>query len=484
MRIARIGVALASGLLAAELTLAQEPTATLLHQDSGGLLELEGERILRIRGIAGTLSLREGKPGELRYEARTRDNLRQPKKLALWLDGPALLLTTVEGQPGSETLVDIAVPPELGVVLETSDSLVQASALGGRLAIVGSGLDVAARGLKGEISLDLAGGKALVSGTVERLDLAGSKVEARIEYATGDVSIGVEDSQITITASSGPIEGEVVRSRFDGEALAGALRLTAAESEVSLTQCSGGAFLELTASPIELSQSKGEFEVNTDADVKFSAHEGSLKVASYGGIVHGTGGNCTVEIEADGGQVRLEQLVGTTTVRGREVDLQLWYPKGEVVVETSATKVLVKKAAAPVRITNEYGDVEVEESTEAVRVSVRDGNVRLHGMKTLVVVESERGDVDVGWVSFSAKEDCTITSGGDARVRLPASSNVRVEAHAPDGLVESDLPGITVDDEGRSAVGTLGGSRVAAQQRPAIRIRAGGDVHLGPPGHE
>jgi hypothetical protein len=256
---------------------------------------------------------------------------------------------------------------------------------------------------------------------------------------------------------------------------------------VSLDQCTGGGVLELSATPLTLSHTKGDLEVDTDADLGFTQHEGRLKVVGYGAAVRGTGSNGTLEIETDGAEVRLEQCAGTTTVRGRELDLNVFNPTGEVAVQVVSSRVSVKKAGGPLRLANEFGDIEVAESTHPVEVTIRDGNARLVGLKSSVKLDADGGDeIEVGWVSFSGQEDSLIRSGsGDLTVRLPSGANLRVEAQAPDGQIESGLQAIVVAEDGHSASGTLGATRAGTQTpRPTIRVHGGGDIHLDSPGRE
>ena len=74
---------------------ADEPT--LIHSESGGFITLEGESRVRVSGLKGTVAVRTGKEGELRYEVRSLDKRREERPIGLWLDGNAFEIAPLEG---------------------------------------------------------------------------------------------------------------------------------------------------------------------------------------------------------------------------------------------------------------------------------------------------------------------------------------------------------------------------------------------------
>lgn len=471
----------ATVLLVAAAVAEEGPSGTLLQEDSSGVLRLEGESRLLVRGMSGTFSVRAGPPGELGFEARSLDNRRTPRPVALWAEDRTLSLEPVEGDDGSATLIEIVVPAELAVDVETHDSLVQASALGGRLRITGQAVDVAARGLEGAAQLDVTGGKILVSGIQDELELRGSGLEARIEYAAGYVFVSLKESRLDVASCGAAIEGEVEKTTVTGLKLQGPVELDADDSELSFEGAVGGGVFNLGATPLSLARTQGAFDVTTDAAVDFSQHDGELKILGYGAAVHGANSLGQLEIETDGAEVRLEQLEGTTAVSGRDLEVWVQNPKGEVAVRATISKIVVKKSSASLVLENEYGDIEVEESLESVDVNIRDGEARLTGLKGPLHLTSEGGEVNVRWVAMTSEEDSSIEAGsGDVRLVLPATVNLRVDAESSGGRIEADgLPGVRVGGDGQSASGFVGPSRATAQaRRPTLRVRSAGDVYL------
>ena len=77
------------------VSFAQE--AVLFEEASSGILELSGHSRLDIEGFAGTVFVRAGKRGELRYSAATRTARREPHPVALWLRGGKIIFRPVAG---------------------------------------------------------------------------------------------------------------------------------------------------------------------------------------------------------------------------------------------------------------------------------------------------------------------------------------------------------------------------------------------------
>ena len=73
---ALVALCVAAWVAAGSGSTARAQEAVLVHAESGGFITLEGETLVRVSGIQGTVAVRTGKDGELRYEVRTLDNRR------------------------------------------------------------------------------------------------------------------------------------------------------------------------------------------------------------------------------------------------------------------------------------------------------------------------------------------------------------------------------------------------------------------------
>jgi len=62
----------------------------LLAEGAGGILDLEGERRLEVVGLQGSILVRLGKEGEIRFAARSLSDRKVERPVALWADGTTL----------------------------------------------------------------------------------------------------------------------------------------------------------------------------------------------------------------------------------------------------------------------------------------------------------------------------------------------------------------------------------------------------------
>jgi len=470
-------------LLLAALTasVAAEPEPRLIADDPGALIELEGESQLEIRGLQGTLALRPGKPGELRYEARTRDNQRSPRPVALWVQGRKLSLRPVDGDGGTDCLVELAVPPGLAVDVGASSSIVSVYALDGPFRFSGTGSELMTRGLTGRVDLQLTGGKVQVSGSEQAVRLESRDAAVLLEHTAGPVTLQLAGSTLDIQWARDTVEGDLDGVAVTAGDVEGLLRLTAAGGSLELQRASGGATLDLSGTPLALEQTRGEIDVVTDAPVTFARHDGPLKILGYGAAVTGSGSVGPIDVETDGAEVRLEQIGAGGLIRGRDLDLQLLGAEGDLTLRTMSSKLLLKRVGGPLTIDTELGTVEVAGAAGRVTVNSRNGDVLLRGLKAPLALVADGGEVDVGWVSLAISEDVSVqNSNGSLRVQLPRNASVRIDAHARSGRVESDVPGIEVSEDGHTASGLVSEGRVAPQaKRPALHLRSEDDLYIG-----
>src|SRR6185295_15499190 len=143
---------------------AEEPT--LIGEVADGITELQGETRLEIAGLSGSLSLRVGQAGSIRFAARSLADRTEERKVALWSEGKTLRLIPPAGKSGAGLLVEVAVPSDLAEIrIEAADSKVASNDLGGRVGIVGRRLDLAVERQMGELRLEIEDSAGHVSWT-------------------------------------------------------------------------------------------------------------------------------------------------------------------------------------------------------------------------------------------------------------------------------------------------------------------------------
>lgn len=460
-------------------TAAQE--AELVLEDSSGLHEVAGERLLELRGIHGTISVRLGAAGRLVFEGRTLDKSREHVAAALWREGGKLILAPGSEMPAEGMLIDIAVPPSVRVVVNASDSRLQLSGLGDDVRVSGSGLDVKARGLRAGGEFKLKKSDLSVQGIVD-LTVSNSDGKNDIEHVTGSVDIDVRGGKLKLASSDlgGIVYGEETEMAFS--LVHGELEVEAVGGSVLLHGCDGGARLQAEGSAVTLRQNKERVEVRSDAAITIAEHEGPIDVFAFGSEIRASKVNGPLMIENHDAAVVLEETTGTLAVRGGGLKVQVTNPKGEVELRLTGSDVQVSGAREGLQVQNDYGDVNVIGATGRVRVQSSGGNINASALEASVEIAANGPQVSASWKRLIAAEQSSIRNeGGDVIVALPPRERCIIKADAPYGRIESELPGFEVDGDGKRAAGeyTAGGQPAPQVKKAVLEIEAGGDVYLG-----
>jgi DUF4097 and DUF4098 domain-containing protein YvlB len=459
---------------------ADEPV--LLNEQPGGILELEGERRFQVTGLRGMLTLRLGKPGELRYAVRRLEASDEEQPVALWLDGRTLRLTRREGAADVAVRLEVALAPELSAEVEAVDSDVIAAGLHGEVGVAGERLRAAIRNIDGSLELDLVDSEVEVLGVNGPLVLDGRQLEGSLESLNGRVTVNATEGRLRLGQLRDELAGFLENVDLAADHVVGRVELEADGGRLALSACEAGARLILTDTPLELRGCTGPVEVETDVDVQVQLHEGPLTIRALAGSVRGTqikGG--ALEIETRDGQVLLEQLEASTSIRGTGLDVQVKDTKADLSISTSGAHIVVEKAHMMVNVDNEFGDVEIREAASQVNVFNFNGDVRIEALKGSAQVEADAPSVEVHWSSLGGHEASSVENvGGDVRVSLPSRFRAQLDAQAPHGRIETDLDEVRVSADGHFASGLLLGGRGPAPhvKRPSIRLKAAGDLYV------
>jgi hypothetical protein len=456
--------------------------AILLSENSGGILELEGERRLDVSGFHGMIALRQGKAGELRFAARRLEGERVKQPVALWLDGTTLRIRPIEGSADTALRLEVSMSPSLSARLSTADSQIHISGLHGEVEVQAVRSSLTLRSVDGSVDLDLEKVTLELDGVSEGLTLAGNEVEGELQRVNGLLTLTLENSVLEVSGVHGEVEADLDESELSITDVAGRMRIDAAGGHLDLGGCKGGAELFLEETSLSLFQTEGPIEIDTDAEVKFDGHKGSLKIQGIGATIRGVrASEGLAEIETSNAEVILEGLEGAAQVRGANLDVQIAGSKGDLSVETTSSTVVILNPEGPVTVTNDFGDIRVEGAAKTVKIDSRDGEVRVLDLKGNAEIKAEGTEVEVVWTSLPGTQTSSVeNSRGDVRVVIPAKFRCRIDASAPFGRIISEMDDLRVTDDGHHASGIhLGGARPAAQVRkPTIRLNANGDVYI------
>jgi hypothetical protein len=458
---------------------AEEPI--LLSTETPAIVETQGMSSVRLEGIDGTISVRAARPGEMRYAARSLDNRREERSLALWQDGRDFVLRPDDSSAPERLLVEIMVPRELSLEIDIVDSRLDISVLSGDLVVRSVRSDIDARGLEGVTRFELEGGTLSTSGTSGTISVGGHDFEARLTRGKGSVTLDVARSVVEISELESDLRADLDESQLTTNGVRQQFRLNADRSALELRGLYGGGELVLDESPLVLSDINGGFTVETDSDVRFRDIQAVLTVNSYGGNVHGSGNAGGCKINTYNAEVALDTIGGPVEVEGDNLQVRLETLKDALTARTSSSSLTVLGAEAAVDITNEFGDVEIAGASGPVTVVNRDGDTRIRELKGSLDLRADGNSVEVGWSAVAGEASRVENASGDVRVSFPEGGAFRFTAEAPHGQIHSDLPEVRISDDGHTA---SGGSGVPTRRGAggsagaSIRIEAGADIYV------
>jgi hypothetical protein len=451
--------------------------ATLIHSESGGFIALEGETRIRVSGMQGTIAVRTGKDGELRYEVRSLDDRREERPIGLWLSGNEFQIAPLEETGEERLLLEMAVPPGLDVELDVDDTNVQVAGLRSDLVLVGAGLNVDARGIYGRLRIEVAESDLKidgVSGEVEIDSEAIGLVASRIE---GSIGVTLVDSEADIRGVTGQADVDVDNTVLFIADIEAGLVLQAVNGKVEVDGVKPRADLTLDGAPLILTGTLGETLIESDSEVQVGGAKGPVEIRGFGGPIVGKTLEGSVEITVDQALVELEDVKGQLTISGNDLGIKITNLEAGATIRTDGSEVLAVGIAAPLQIHNAFGRVEVRDAKADVKVVNRDADVLLADLAGSVDVFSTGESVEVGWSEFPAEGHHIVANeGGGVVVNLPGRTRCRIEARSEFGQISSDIATVRINDDGRMASGVVGGGR-----GPTIQIRSQGDVLISGP---
>jgi len=238
------------------------------------------------------------------------------------------------------------------------------------------------------------------------------------------------------------------------------------------------------------------FDTGNTAEIVVSAINGSVSIR---GEVGCTTIDATAVLQASGGSAdqarqRVEGLEVTMHQEGRRVDLSFEPPEAasrwqelpcvrfEVSVPTE-TSVRIDTSNGAVSVLGIDGEIDLTVSNGSIRAIDVSGRLVARAERTDIVVMRASVEADletqIGDITFSGRlvgsEHRIHASNGGIDLRIPADSEIRIEAEAVTGRIETDLP-LSGDTEGREWSAVLNAPTTHADLRTVngwIRIGAG-----------
>jgi hypothetical protein len=446
----------------------------LLDQTGLGIVPVNDEKLVHLRGFEGEILLESGEPGNVEFSNLSMTKSAEEVPLALFTDDAEFRLEPPSGHPAVKTRLRVRVPPDknMKVLVETDNTLVHVSDLNAELVLRGRQIRLDAAGLRRRTEVEIDGGSVKVQGAGEGFTFKGQNVDAVIDSIAGPAIVRMTGGTAKLTGFQSTLQGQFVRTRVGVDTVVDVVDLHFQQGKAKLVGLRVGGQVALQGCLLELSQISGELTVTSDSDVQFSESKASLHIFNTSGGVLGMRNDGLVEVTTHSAAVKMSLITGQLRVAGDELEVYLKDIAAAVTVNTQSSKIGIEGSSS-VTIENDGGDVAVQRSEALIDVKSRNGEVRLLDMGGPVSVDADGPSVEVSWTRLPPDRDSRIVNdGGEVTVKFLGGDS-RVSAVSQFGRVDSDLPGVRVVGDEHRAEGIVGGG-----SGRTIAVKASGDVHL------
>jgi hypothetical protein len=228
---------------------------------------------------------------------------------------------------------------------------------------------------------------------------------------------------------------------------------------------------------VSVNDRQGEVDINTQhgdvsleditGNVKLNLEKGSAKVAQVTGDVH---------IDGRLNEVSVTDITGSMQLDG-EFDESVKLARISKNVAFKSTRTDLEFSSIAGELDLDSDDLHAEQLVGPVHLVTRSKEINLEDVSGDLRVQDENGGIEVSMRSLGNVQ--IDNRSGDIHLSVPEKAGFRIDARARDGEIESDFPGIKIDngDHESSASGTVGNGAshiVVNNEHDGIEIRRAG----------
>ncbi|MGB8919755.1 MAG: DUF4097 family beta strand repeat-containing protein [Candidatus Sulfotelmatobacter sp.] len=314
----------------------------------------------------------------------------------------------------------------------------------------------------------------------------------RVNNDHGAVRVNVaDDNKITV----------VVRKRVGAENQSDADKYN---SQTNPTITTSGGLLTLDAK----TQAAGDHPVQSDLDIsvprkmalQITSRKGDVSVTGRDGAVEISGQHGDVSVEDVTGNVKLnlekssakvEQITGDVHIGGRLNEVSVTDVKGGAQLEGEfqesvklariSKNVSFKSSRTDMEFSRIDGDLDLDSDdlhadqvTGPVHLTTRSKQIRLTDVSGDLRLQNDNGGVEVSMRSLGNVQ--IDSRNGDVQLNVPDKAGFRLDARTHDGEIQSDFPGLKIDngEHEATASGTVGNAAshiVINNEHDGIEVR-------------
>jgi DUF4097 and DUF4098 domain-containing protein YvlB len=449
---------------------------TLLDETASGVVPVNQETLVLVRGIQGQVVLQPGAAAELEFRSTSPDKDDEEVPVGLWTDGEGFRLEPPRGHASVRARLTVSVPSGMKVRLELEHSAVTVMGLDNELAVFGRQLQFEAQGLRRSAQFEIEGGAVKVHVAGKGVRIRGRDLDVVVDGIAGRADVKLTGGTARLNGLQSGLQGDFTGTNVAIDTVSDAVSLHFVNGRAEVARLRDGGDIALTGCKLGLEQIGGALSITSDSAVKFNDCKASLRIENSAGSVTGVKNDGVLDVTTHNSQVALGQMRGQVRVAGDTLDVKLQQIDATVGVLTTSSSVALDVSTAPVTIENDGGDVVVKHTEAQVDVKSRGGNVHLLKIRGPVTVQADGELVEAEWeVLTSAADSKIVNEGGGVTVRFPPAGDIRVDATSRSGRVESSLAKLIVAEDRGSAKGFAGDG---GQDLKTLVIKAAGDIDL------
>jgi len=332
-------------------------------------------------------------------------------------------------------------------------------------------------------------------------DISPSITSLRVNNDHGAVRVNIaNDNRITVT----------VRKRIGAESQSDADKynaetkptITVAGGLLTLearTQASGGHAVQSDLD-ISVPRKMAVHIISRRGDVSVTGRDGEVEINSQHGDVSVEDVTSNVKLTLEKSSAKVEQIAGDVHISGRLNEVSVMDVKGGAQLEGEfqesvklariSKNVGFKSSRTDMEFSRIDGELDLDSDdlhgdqiTGPVHLTTRSKQIRLADVSGDVRLQNDNGGIDVSMRSLGNVQ--IDSRNGDVQLSVPDKAGFRLDARTRDGEIQSDFPGLKIDnnDHEATASGSVGNAAshiVINNEHDGIEIRKASSATAAP----
>jgi len=447
--------------------------AEVIAEESSGVVPLEGESSVLVRGIAGSVVVWGGGTEGVQFEL-TRADTKAELPVRISSEQRTLIFEPPAGAPALKRNLFLLMPSGVTIRVEAEGTRVELQRLGSAAEVTGKNLTVELAGSTAATTLELQGGTVQANNVPGDIVLRGREWNAKLGPGLGRVGIYGGPGSAEIQGLGGRLDAELEQVSLRVRDADGEVQVRAKGGRVDLADSRGGGDLRLSESPLSLVKCEGMFQITSNASIKFNNLRSDLVIDGDAATVEGTVTTGGVQVRNHDASLTLSKIGGAVRIEGTTLVVTV-KEAGEARMDTQPSTLDLASIGGRVDVVNDGGDVRLSQIFGETSVNSNGGNVRVVEQGGALQLTADGQETLVAWSVLPPGSKSSIENvSGPVVVQLPSGGNgCRIEARTSSGRIESPFKRVVLSGDRSDAQGSVG-----TDTSTVVSVKAAGDIRL------